>query len=748
MPLETHAGEYYPNITPRKNYVFAVNYELVSSRLHCRFEMRLVPLTFSFSKLQSMVDQFTLSQKKRRRSLDGITEDPAGSTRMEDASRPDASNVSISDNSEPDNKPITKNRSEDEEEEMYRAASPSKLIRQEIQSPTRKSTRDKSKREVPLARARVRYDMQLVPPVNRNRSFLQYFFESNAPRRSSRLQAGEMSDSNEPPPPFTDGNTTVVWVPSKRSEWEDSVSEMTAVCTSAAIRRYMIDMKSSSSCTKPFHAPLSREYIRDRVDIDDPLRGFQLRHRDGGWLQGFVLWTNFTTWTHYFKWDSLHPESGFSASTSGKADVTGELANELEMQPRSGDPRGEGVVFEGIAELALLGGLGCGEILLRMALESITKTGKYKYLVLQATDSSKTFYERFGFVRVGAVCRYEKQLGAHETEPIQGYCHWTHANESEKSLQKHGGPSYMMCLKLSEHGAKTSGPSFLDEMMKLAVENKPTVEPLGAAISSSAMKSSVRRSSSSDFSSVTPRRGRPPLSARGKSPTPRRKSIGMPPSQVIVRTKSSDQKSHKHNLPLAAGDQPPLKRRRVSDPDSPIGSMKLVPSMSSYKGSLNSKGGGSVGLNPMTSARDATVDGSQARRIRPDMPSPEPLTLSPSSPKAIDKNELCKQKVKAYPRSRVHYYNRVVKSKLQTRDKKYYFVLQYDEPSNLIKIVPLSAKNILTGKREGRPRYQADIGDTDENFVVVRADDYDVVPAAMVMKTPIVAAEAWDVEDD
>jgi hypothetical protein len=697
-----------------------------------------------------MVDQFTLSQKKRRRSLNGIAEeslsDQAESTQMED--RPDASNVSISDNSEPDNKPITKNRSEDEEDcQLYRAASPNPLNnkRHEIQSPTsvRKSTRDKSKREVPLARARVRYDMQLVPPVSRNCSFLPYFFESKAPRRSSRLQevGGEMNDSNEPPPPFTEGNTTVVWVPSKRSEWEDSVSEMTAVCTSAAIRRYMIDMESSSNCAKPFHAPLSREYIRDRVDIDDPLRGFQLRHRDGGWLQGFVLWTNFTTWTHYFKWDSLHPESGFSVGTSGKADVTGELADELEMQPRSGDPRGEGVVFEGIAELALLGGLGCGEILLRMALESIMRTCKYKYLVLQATDSSKTFYERFGFVRVGAVCRYEKQLGVHETEPIQGYCHWTHANESEKSLQKHGGPSYMMCLKLPEDEAKTSLPSFLDEMMKLAVENKPTVEPLGAAMSSSAMKSSVRRSSSSDFSSVTPRRGRPPLTARGKSPTPRRKSMGLPPSQVIVRTKSSDQlkKSHKHNLPPADADQPPLKRRRVSDPDSPIGSMKLVPSMSSLKGPLNSsRGGGSVGLTPKTSPS----------RIRSDFPSPEPLKLSPSAPKAIDKTELFKQKVKAYPRSRVHYYNRVVKPKMETRDKKYYFVLQYDEPSNLIKIVPLSAKNILTGKREGRPRYQADIGDTDENFAVVRADDYDVVSAAMVMKTPMVAAEAWDVEDD
>lgn len=703
-----------------------------------------------------------------------------GETTMEN--KPDGSAVSISDNSE-DDKTSSKNRNA---EEVYSSATPdlSNLNQSEKVPDTqcfnsvRKSARERTKREVPLARARVRYDMQLVPPVRRNRSFLQYFFENHslAPRRSSRLQISKQSDSagetrpNEkmtgsqltqdaPPPPFADGNTTVVWVPSKRTEWEDTVSEMTAVCTSAAVRRYMIDMASSGKANnvKPFHAPLSRDYIRDRVDIDDPLNGFQLRHREGGWLQGFVLWTNFTTWTHYFKWDSLHPASGFSSEqpSSGKADITGELANELESQPRLGDPHGEGVVFEGIAELALLGGLGCGEILLRMTLESIVRTGKYKYLVLQATDSSKTFYERFGFVRVGAVCRYEKQLGVHETEPIQGYRHWTHANESEQSLQKHGGPSYMMCLKLPEHDTEKTAPSFLDEMMKLAVENKPTVDPLGPSMSSSALKSSIRKNSSSDFSSITPKRGRrgSVTSLGGKSPASRRKSIGLPPSQVIVRTCNSGQSkdSHKHNLAPSTADQPPLKRRRVSDPDSPIGSMKLLSPVGSHSSKgvwLTAAADGGKARVSSNSKKCSTADASQARQSRLDFPPPEPLKLGPSPPKLIDKTELLKQKVKAYPRSRVHYYNRVVKPKEQSTEKKYFFVLQYDEPTSLIKIVPLNAKNTLTGKREGRPRYQAEVGDTDENFAVVRASDYDVVPAAMVMKTPMVASEAWDVEDD
>ena len=146
--------------------------------------------------------------------------------------------------------------------------------------------------------------------------------------------------------PFDD-DTSVIWVPKKRSEWEDSVLEMTAVCTSAALRRHMAS-RSRSSSSKPFHAPLSKEYIRDRVDIDDPLNGFQIRHRTGGWLQGFILWTNFTTWTHYFKWDSSHAMSGIptmnSGSNSAPVDADGSLAADLEKQPRSGDPFEGGVV--------------------------------------------------------------------------------------------------------------------------------------------------------------------------------------------------------------------------------------------------------------------------------------------------------------------------------------------------------------------------------------------------------------------
>ena len=91
--------------------------------------------------------------------------------------------------------------------------------------------------------------------------------------------------------------------------------------------------------------------------------------------------------------------------------------------------------------------------------------------------------------------------------PVVGYRHWTHANESERSLQKHGGPSYMMCLKLPERASsrsveelvechqcggsqpKADDMSFTDQMLAiLGVERKPRVENLGASSTPGGLK--------------------------------------------------------------------------------------------------------------------------------------------------------------------------------------------------------------------------------------------------------------------
>ena len=74
---------------------------------------------------------------------------------------------------------------------------------------------------------------------------------------------------------------------------------------------------ATAQLTTPSGLPLV--YIADRMDIDDPLWGYQIRCAKTGWLQGFITLTVFTTWTHYFEWNSLAPASGMAAARIANA---------------------------------------------------------------------------------------------------------------------------------------------------------------------------------------------------------------------------------------------------------------------------------------------------------------------------------------------------------------------------------------------------------------------------------------------
>ena len=470
----------------------------------------------------------------------------------------------------------------------------------------RSSRRHRKPREKSREKQRVRYDMNHVPVVQRHHQFVAHHRSQDAavhhrhkqralpPRRTSTRTSKDHEQETinddtchkckgeELPAPFV-ADSSVVWIPTKRTEWEDCLSEMTAVCTSAALRRHVASKATSTS--KPFFAPLSQDYIRDRIDIDDPLEGYQIRHKAGGWLQGFIIWTNFTTWTHYFKWDSLHEMSGVQSSRkvdkTCHVDADGSLSAELEAQPRSGDPLATGVVFPTIAEIGLLGGIGCGEYLLRMALDEIKSRGQYKYVVLQATDASMTFYERFGFVRVGAVCRYgmngTQQTGsavpegqqpqeAKETDLV-GYRHWTYANE--RNLDTYGGPSYMMALRLPSDdstavaapecpncSSEVQKPTVIEQLKAVAVEEKPKITQLGAA-PTPFKKSSPAPFKKSSLASVA----KPvPIATMASPYPPGVKRRGRPPKywSDMRRSSNSPQQTEvkNHSNPPASKHQP------------------------------------------------------------------------------------------------------------------------------------------------------------------------------------------------
>ena len=748
----------------------------------------------------SLVDEFVSSTRKQRRSIN-TTVDAVPAATAEDA-------PTIS---EPDLKGKDSNV-----ENNVDAANKKRSV---LLSPDsiRRSGRDRQgKRDVSYQRAPVRYDMQLVPPVSRNKEFLRSFPQWWIPkktekqagtRRSTRLVApvGESTccpERMDAVSPFSD-ESSVLWIPSKRSDWEDSVSEMVAVCTSAGLHRYLAQEEPQ----KRFHPPLSRDYIRDRVDIDDPLNGYQIRHKEGGWLQGFLLWTNFTTWTHFFRWDSLHEQSGVASTAESRlADRDGSLANELEACKRSGDPLVGGIVFPEIAEIALVGGLGCGEYLLRMALDGIRAERKYKFVVLQATDESKGFYERFGFKRVGAVCRYSSQVPTNEN-PLVGYRHWTHPNESDASLQLHGGPSYMMCLKLPSEctscgraNCDVSINSFFETMVwKSAVDQKPLVEQLGGSTLPSFWKSaSSSVASGSSNTSVKRRRGRPPSvkssPARKKTivqfseepilpppitkrrfsnrlptepPSKRRKpSVDVVPRDVILTpalvstSPTNESSTGQQGKPgvvlrnaLKESPQQQKLKSKATGPNADTANIKKGEKKERLYHSVRGRDGrftriaidGSEEMIPTVNTKSAPTKPPRPPSLKIDHPKSTEKLSTNRKPKRVNRAELKKQKVKAYPRDRIHFYNRVVKP--QDGSKEYFFVLNYNENKDTIQIVPMQATGVCLGKHAGRPRYQCMIGDTDENFRTESTKDFQIVPATMVMKTSVVANEAWDIQD-
>jgi hypothetical protein len=225
-----------------------------------------------------------------------------------------------------------------------------------------------------------------------------------------------------------------------REAFKEIMGEMVLLCNEAIMKRSQAGRTASK--------PLSLEYIADRLDVDDPCFGYVIRS-DEGHLQGFITVTTFTNWQKNFRWDSLnevsfyydddghhgqhhHVRTGGEREEEGEVntspgrkkntfvqtpkkrlrkrviDEDGSIAKQLQSTVRLGDPYNEGIVWPRIAEISLLGALGCGKALVQLVIEQLefqrpSGTANYDFVALQATDNSIPFYESRGFVRVGAV---------------------------------------------------------------------------------------------------------------------------------------------------------------------------------------------------------------------------------------------------------------------------------------------------------------------------------------------------------
>lgn len=250
-----------------------------------------------------------------------------------------------------------------------------------------------------------------------------------------------------------------------RDCFNKSMAEMVLLCNEVTRRRDSTTPVRKSQKVKRTTKPLSLEYMADRLDVDDPLFGFIVRTKrlmpnsnlsqeqqlkfQEGMMQGFITVTTFTNWQKTFRWDSMH-DSAFSydepklaeqmASRERKADYDGSLSAEMQNAVRCGDIWNEGIVFPHIAEISLLGALGCGRTLVSLAierLEGMNSTGihNYEFVALQATKNSVQFYETMGFVRVGAITadeNFEKKQKQKAKERENSSDTETDGSDSEK----------------------------------------------------------------------------------------------------------------------------------------------------------------------------------------------------------------------------------------------------------------------------------------------------------------------------
>jgi len=219
-----------------------------------------------------------------------------------------------------------------------------------------------------------------------------------------------------------------------RSVLLENMAEMLLLCNEV-MRRNNLKLKQAAAQQKGGapaknapSKPLSLEYMADRLDVDDPLHAILIRTNDNiGMLQGFITWTTFTNWQASFEWNSLHPRAFEDYADGDYKDNLrddGTFSAELQNSVRCGDVYNEGIVWPKIAEISLLGALGCGKQLVQLAIENMENTpsspsNNYEYVALQATDNSINFYEKMGFVRVGAVTEEKKQQKVTASPPVE-----------------------------------------------------------------------------------------------------------------------------------------------------------------------------------------------------------------------------------------------------------------------------------------------------------------------------------------
>ncbi len=240
-----------------------------------------------------------------------------------------------------------------------------------------------------------------------------------------------------------------------RKEWLELCPKLATVCNEAARRSTL----RKNAKAKRYEKPLSEIYIRERMEYDEPLEGFVVRTKgEPNHVQGFIIATQFTTWRRTFRFATDSP-AALVTPTDHRLYLTDrdcELTKELQQAVRVGPDAAQGYKYPRICEISLLGGLGCGGALISRSLSELRQAQKYDYVVLQSTKIAIPFYEKHGFVRIGAVTRFNDN----ESLPEVAYRHWSEIVNGEAVEA-----SYMMARRL-----KTSRGDTLTDVSRTKVQ--------------------------------------------------------------------------------------------------------------------------------------------------------------------------------------------------------------------------------------------------------------------------------------
>jgi hypothetical protein len=120
-----------------------------------------------------------------------------------------------------------------------------------------------------------------------------------------------------------------------RKIWKKMTPEMLLLCNEAYERL----MSKTTDGTKNGSKPLNLNYIADRVDLDELIWGACIRHRETGWLQGFITASTFSSWHEWLHWDSTSVDAQLIPPPKSSEPVTCKRISESMDSPACSSKR-------------------------------------------------------------------------------------------------------------------------------------------------------------------------------------------------------------------------------------------------------------------------------------------------------------------------------------------------------------------------------------------------------------------------